>query len=265
MRLGADPEVFLMRKTAFLSSIGRVGGTKEKPLQIPGLATGYTVQEDNVTVEFGIPPCDTRDKFSAAIARVQKVGLEFIQSKNEPLLKFSKLSCTIMPKKEMGHPNAFIFGCEPDYNAWTGEVNGKPDPDHKYKRSCGGHIHVETALNPMEVVKAMDVTIGLYSLFVDLNGGARRTQYGKAGACRPKPYGVEYRVPSNFWIFSPERTGMIWDRTARALALIEQGVDFSYLGDSIQHAINNDDKPTAQRILNSFNLGTTSSTLWMEE
>jgi hypothetical protein len=128
MRLGADPEVFLMRKNAYLSSIGRVGGTKEKPLQIPGLPEGYTVQEDNVTVEFGIPPCATSERFQKAIALVQQEGLKYIQIKNEHLpLKFSKLSCTIMPKKEMDHPNAFIFGCEPDSNAWTGEVNGKPD------------------------------------------------------------------------------------------------------------------------------------------
>jgi len=28
----------------------------------------------------------------------------------------------------------------------------------------------------------------------------RRKNYGRAGEYRPKPYGLEYRVPSNFWL-----------------------------------------------------------------
>ncbi len=33
----------------------------------------------------------------------------------------------------------------------------------------------------------------------------RRGMYGKAGAFRPKPYGVEYRTLSNAWLSNDER------------------------------------------------------------
>ena len=51
---GCDPEFFLKDKTGkFISAIGLVGGSKEEPKAI---GNGCFVQEDNVAVEFNIPP-----------------------------------------------------------------------------------------------------------------------------------------------------------------------------------------------------------------
>jgi len=64
MRLGADPEVFLQDKNnKFLSVIGKIGAGKFDPLQIEDMPKGFTLQEDNVALEFGIPPAATADEF----------------------------------------------------------------------------------------------------------------------------------------------------------------------------------------------------------
>ena len=69
LAVGADPELFLRRKDGTpQSSEGLVGGSKDEPLAIPGLADGFAVQEDNVTVEFNIPPAQTSTEFSNSIA-----------------------------------------------------------------------------------------------------------------------------------------------------------------------------------------------------
>lgn len=252
MRLGADPEVFISRPTSLLASCGKIGGTKTSPLQLPNMPIGFTIQEDNVAVEFGIPPASNEIDFIYSILSVQKFGLQYIREKTvNQRLKFSRLSCTIFPEKELKHPGALVFGCEPDFNAWTGQQNPFITSD-PLLRSAGGHIHVETTLDKAKVIKAMDITIGLASLFLDNNGTQRRALYGKAGAMRPKPYGVEYRVPSNFWIFSDNLISSMWRRTQHALNLIEDGVSFSFLGKKVQDAINFNDLNAAEQLLNKF-------------
>jgi hypothetical protein len=202
MRLGADPEVFIAYGKSVVSAIGRVGGTKLEPLQIKGLPAGYTVQQDNVALEFGIPPCKTKEEFVKAIKIIREHGLSMVKpldSDPKSPLKFGNMSCVVFPPKELQHPLSHIFGCEPDFNAWTNKENLPPIVPKPGMRSAGGHIHVETTLPKLEVVKALDVTIGLASIFLD-KGKDRRKFYGKPGAHRPKPYGVEYSRIFTFYL-----------------------------------------------------------------
>lgn len=253
MRLGADPEVFINKPTGLLAACGKIGGTKTSPLQLPNMPVGFTIQEDNVAVEFGIPPAKTEPEFITSILDVQKVGLQYIREKAvNKRLNFSKLSCTVFPEKQLKHPGALVFGCEPDFNAWTGQQNPYIIISDPLLRSAGGHIHVETTLDKAKVIKAMDITVGLASLFLDAKGTQRRALYGKAGAMRPKPYGVEYRVPSNFWIFSENLISSMWFRTKHALNLVEDGVSFSFLGKKVQDAINFNDLKAAETLLSKF-------------
>ena len=107
---------------------------------------------------------------------------------------------------ELEHPNAQTFGCDPDFNAWTGRKNPRPKATDKNLRSCGGHVHIGYLegkykdLAPRSIIKACDLYMGIPAVFMD-NGTLRKQLYGKAGAYRQKGYGVEYRSLSNFWIF----------------------------------------------------------------
>lgn len=61
----------------------------------------------------------------------------------------------------------------------------------------------------------MDWYVGLGSLMFDTDKVRRRT-YGGPSAYRNKPYGYEYRTPSNAWIMSEERQRWAFRMTQRA-------------------------------------------------
>lgn len=253
MRLGADPEVFTIdSKTGkFLSIIGKIGANKHNPLQIAHMPQGFTLQEDNVALEFGIPPATNAKEFSDHIEKVLQEGLSIL-----PGRMFSTLSCVVFPKDQMNDPEAHVFGCEPDYNAWTEEVNKKPVPPHPFMRSAGGHVHIETTKNPFSVARACDLFLGVPSILMD-TGDERRKLYGGAGACRVKPYGVEYRTLSNFWIFKPELREWVWRQSERALDMVgdkKAPILYKDVMENITSCINNGDKKLAENLVNQFQL-----------
>lgn len=259
MRLGADPEVFLFDplKASLIASCGIIGADKWNPLQIDELPPGFTIQEDNVTMEFGIPPAASADEFFQHINTVMEESLRYVYTG----LQFSKLSCAIFPKEQMQHPMAFVFGCEPDYCAWTEKENPKPKPEHEFMRTCGGHVHIETNDDWLYTIKKADLYMSVPLSLMDNSPEAmkRRSMYGRAGACRKKPYGCEYRTPSNWWTAPGEskevrelRCKWVWRQMQRALASnieIDAG-----LGESIQKAINESDAGLAQALVNHYEL-----------
>lgn len=245
MRLGSDPEVFLQDNTGNpVSVIGYINADKWDPMQIPDMPVGYTLQEDNVALEYGIPPAASADEFVHHIQSVMTKSLDYL-----PELSFSKLSCIVFPEEQMKHPGAHVFGCEPDFNAWTKEMNPKPQPPHPLMRSAGGHVHVETQVDPIQAVRAMDLFLSVPAVLMD-NGEERKQLYGKAGAHRPKSYGVEYRSLSNFWVFDEKLIRWVWRNTERAL----QAGDVSHEMKRILEAVNNNNKKVAQELINDYNL-----------
>lgn len=256
LRLGSDPEVFLIdNKGKLISSIGLIGAGKWDPFQIPDMPKGFTLQEDNVSLEYGIPPASSGEELHQHISSVMEKSLEYVKG-----LKFSNLSCAVFPADQMLDPAAHVFGCEPDFNAWGEEgvdeygnpknVNPGIQVPHEFMRSAGGHIHVETKLDPVAVVRALDLFLGVPSVLMD-HGEDRRKLYGKAGAHRIKPYGVEYRTLSNFWIFEKRLCEWVFRNTKEALAHTEWVSEF---GEQIQQAINNNDKAMAQQLCEALSL-----------
>ena len=84
-------------------------------------------------------------------------------------------------------------------------------------------------------------------------GHLRKQLYGKAGAFRPKPYGVEYRVLSNFWIFDKEKTNTVWNLTERAVEHVysKKKID-NELGQAIVNCINLGDTRVASIIQSNW-------------
>lgn len=257
MRLGADPEVFLLDKNGkHISMAGLIGADKWNPLQMFDMPEGFTIQEDNVAMEFGIPPASTADEYVKHIRDVMKASLRYVATG----LTFSKLSCTIFEKDQMENPLVDVFGCEPDWDAWTGKENKKPAPPHKWMRSAGGHIHVETDQEPFEVVKKADLYLSIPLVLMDNSPEAaqRRSMYGRAGACRKKPYGVEYRTPSNWWTGPGEseeeqekRVRWVWRNMERALG---SNLKMDELEEVITRCINENDAGLAQALVNHYEL-----------
>jgi len=202
LTIGADPEFFLKNEQGLVyPACGLIGGTKEDPLPVP-----YgTLQEDNVTMEIGIDPATSVEEWVHNLNTVTEEGA--IRAAEHGLYIANRASAEFPMFLLLQHEAAMVFGCEPDYNAYTGRENPNPSVDSTL-RTCAGHIHLgydndRTMRQAMEVVQYLDWVVGLWTVLHDPDT-ARRERYGKAGAFRPKPYGLEYRVPSNFWLQSDE-------------------------------------------------------------
>ncbi len=225
--LASDPELFVKSNDGILSSVaGALGCSKVDKLDLGGIR----IQEDNVLVEFDIDPYDNFSEFDTAIMR----GINECQNLISPLgLQIApKVSSHIYSDRELKsfHASAFVFGCTPDYNALTGLKNTMPEGVDPGLRSAGGHIHFgwDQVTGSMEsdhqkIVAVMcDYFLGMTSLMLD-NDSRRRELYGKAGATRFKPYGIEYRTLSNFWIFEKNTRKWAWDQSQKAFNFFQSG------------------------------------------
>lgn len=239
-KIGADPEFFLKNKYgSYKSAVGLIGGSKECPKPIDN--EGSAILEDNVAVEFNIKPAESYEQFRSHIYKV----LDHLRS-ILPGYEFSKESAVSFPKEELNTPEAQMFGCEPDYDAWRMCENMKPHAEDQNLRSAGGHIHIGSDIakdNPIDTIRAMDLHAGVNSILLDVNGKPRRSLYGSAGAFRFKPYGVEYRTLSNFWIFSDETIQWAFEQTQKALEFVKAG-----------NKIQDDHAFLVQRCINTSNL-----------
>ena len=254
--IGADPEFFIKDKNEKLKSIIGLlhGGSKHNPVSIDDHGD-FKMLEDNVAAEYNIPPTSDKETFIQNILYPQEAITAMLHTKN---FTISSKASASFPDTELKHENAWIFGCEPDYNAWTEEANEKPECPDKNFRSCGGHIHVgydwkENIEDIFRKVKNMDVWLGLWSVIKDPDT-ERKKLYGKAGAFRPKDYGFEYRVLSNFWIFDPQIISEIFDRTQKAL---EENRDFiNTEKETIIKIINEGNQEHARKFIQYYGLHT---------
>jgi hypothetical protein len=258
IKLGCDPEVFVKKNGVFHSAYGMCSGTKAHPLPCPDGG----LQVDGMALEFNVTPCDTGDEF---VSRIKSV-LGSLQD----IVPGYELSITPVAMFDQSHfdsqpEQARELGCDPDWNAWTGAENPRPD-NTTTMRTAGGHIHVGWC-DPTQpqayghqdmaqaLIKQLDFYLGLPSLVFDTDT-KRRAMYGKAGAYRVKPYGVEYRTLSNQWIATE---GLIrWaDRaTRKAVADLESGVFLPDTYGDIQEIINTSNLKEAQKIIRKANLDT---------
>ena len=219
--IGSDPEVFLRDKRSIVNAGGRfiTRGTKEHPEK-----TAYgAIQIDGIAVELNTNPTDDPKEFASLI----KQGMDdvLIRAGNGILLSERsavRLSQTFM--KTWGGRACMQMGCDPDFNAWKDADQNMKPPASIPVRAAGGHIHIgwlkdsydgEHMPDAMGVVKQMDYVLGLWSLREDAKGANRRKLYGMPGAFRLKPYGVEYRVLSNFWMFKEELATEVHTRALR--------------------------------------------------
>lgn len=254
--IGCDPEVFVKRNGLFRSAFGLINGDKKNPQKIPNGA----VQVDGMALEFNIDPAHNEDEFALNVQSVfsqlkaMVPGYEVVAT---PVAHFTAEHMKEQPAA------ALELGCDPDFNAWSGGVNDKPNADRPM-RTASGHVHIGWGSNfdvssPQHISmsnamgKQMDFFLGLPSLMYD-EDTERRSMYGKAGCLRYKPYGMEYRTLSNAWLNSEKLMRWVC-RAAQAGAsqLAEGNALFNTYGD-VQDIINTSDKKEAMKIIKKANL-----------
>ena len=261
--VGADPEFFLLKPDGNpIPSCGLIGGTKDKPIPLPKSKFGVSYQEDNVTVEYGFNPITSNENVIHGMHLYDQVQRAFNEISNfvgakgyvvsqNPELEFSK--------EQLASAQAQTFGCDPDLLAYEGGARRLPiDPKVVGNwRFAGGHIHIGydragTEIPSFAMIQLIEYFAYLRYLSYD-GQRERRKYYGLAGLYREKDYGVEYRTPSNFWIFGGNRGTFITQvanvahqvtRTPKRAQEIYFQVDWP----EVQKAINNSDNYLAQEM-----------------
>lgn len=219
--VGCDPEIFLSDSSGnVVSAHNLIPGTKARPYP-----TKYgAVQVDGVAAEINTTPTERWDVFQMYVRETMKELQAMV-----PKHKFEIKPCNIFNKEYFDTlpEETKLLGCDPDYNAWTGQVNPAPSAENKFLRTAAGHIHVgwTNVDNPMDethfedcriVAKQLDYCLGVYTLLWD-NDSRRRELYGRAGAFRPKKYGIEYRTPSNMWLRHDGLAGQVFNMAYTAV------------------------------------------------
>jgi hypothetical protein len=267
LKVGADVEEFLKNKQGKpVPVIGLIGGSKERPM--PVLRDGFALQEDNVALEYNIPPASDPYEFVHSLLTIQEeIGRRLEKMNMVPAIQASMR----FEEQQLEHPQAKALGCEPDYCVWTQSVNEKPDisSQNATLRTAGGHIHVsfevdgkilqipEHIADAEAVIMALDVFLGVPFSIMDPDK-ERMKLYGKAGAFRPKPYGIEYRTLSNFWTRSPQLMGYTFNQVKHAFDVINKKKDprkfFMEFRDMVNLAINQGHSETAKGIMQYFSM-----------
>jgi len=256
--VGTDPEMFLQNTQGkIVPSIPFIKGTKYEPLP---MKTGGGLSRDNVAVEFSTPPVKEHDEFINIVRDSLLEVCNSIPRGYDIVIKASH----IFNKRQLSHPEARRFGCDPDFDAWRLTQNNPASPD-VLLRSCGGHVHVgrtkpkgfaflDDTMNKIEMVRLLDATLGITSCLLDTSpeANSRRQLYGKAGCHRPTFYGLEYRVLSNFWISSPQLVSIVYRIVDTSLRLKEENLDkdiINCIGESlVQTTINSGNIEVAKAV-----------------
>lgn len=233
--IGSDPEVFVSKGKKIVPGCGKIGGTKREPFF---LEEGYYCQEDNVLAEFNIPPASSLEEWVNNIDHGKALLQQRLSKAN---LSFTVKASHIFKAVDIEpYPKAFEFGCDPDINAWTMGDNVFESHD-TLLRTAGGHIHIggDEIDDPWQLIRAMDLFLGVPSIILDKDS-RRKKLYGKAGAFRFQPWGVEYRVLSNFWLNDPVLVKWAYNATRKAIEFHKSNKleTQSYDGKVIQTGIN---------------------------
>lgn len=239
--IGADPEFFLIDKITKknVSAHGLVPGTKKKPHKLECGA----VQLDGTAVEFNIDPAATAFEFEYNITHVVKQIRDMIPDTYDfsftPSVVYDKGYFDTIPDvhKELG--------CDPDYDATRLDptIPNVPPDNKTTMRTGAGHIHVgfvdkKDPLDPVhfwdcaELARSLNKVLYPASKLWD-GDTSRNKLYGKGAAFRPKPYGMEYRSPSNAWLNYPKLWSWLFETTKeilhRTIENDQRMAEFTYL------------------------------------
>jgi len=246
--IGCDPEVLFTRVgDGMYSSVeGKIPGSKTEPFRTSPITH---ILVDNVAGEFNVAPATNAKEFSN---NVYQSYLDLVEYAYGAGLVPSLSSVGVYSTDDLKTDLAMMAGCDADWCVYNDRLNPIPPYDKTRVRCAGGHIHLGLDLVGIDMqllVQALDLFVSIPMLKYD--NPLRRKLYGKAGSIRIKDYGIEYRTPSNLWIF--EEAARLWVVEAVRMALdVYLRVNFDEF--NLQHIIDHHDLKQAEQICSHFNL-----------
>lgn len=273
--LGTDPEFFIADKKGTILAADKFLPDKHSPRQVDG-SLKNVLFFDGIQAEINVAHSQCRESIGRFLQLSLREAVEAIGSDNQIVIKPS----TRVTKKVIAEakPEARIFGCEPDFNAYTCGVNTSEidATTHPY-RYAGGHIHIgisspyitekhpefqiaKTEDGHLKAIKFFDYMSGPILMLMDKSPEAkrRRSLYGAAGCFRPTPYGIEYRTPSCWWLKSPASMSLAFGMVKLAYNLLVAGLSeefkqaVGYTEEEVRAIINESDIVGAKRFWKSL-------------
>lgn len=273
-KFGLDPEFIISQDNELKSAIS-ILPSKENPIK----KKEHKFYYDNVLAEIAVKPGNDKDEVINNIQEALKLFAEIISP-----AKFEIKAATEYPEEELRCDQAKIAGCNPEWSVYNLQVIEPPKKLIGFKngyyyfkipfRTAGGHIHLqskllEEPLNLFNVIRMMDLFIGIPSIFLDTDSSSasRRKAYGLAGSHRipeDETGRLEYRPLSNFWLSSPDYVKLIYDLCEFVLYFVsskecnklwasdeidELGICIGYDLSALQKSINNCDKNQAEKFM----------------
>jgi len=261
---GHDVELCLLDKKAqkIVSAIPVLGRDKDDKID---LGDEYMYYHDNTLLEENSPVAQTKEEAKDIVKTLFKKIRKHL-GKNYDIACVPSYNFT---KEECSHEKAMIVGCNAEFCAVNIEQVNPADLSETLLRTAGGHIAVgrvgwekcrsgDFLLNPMtkiNCVRAMDIFVGIPSIVLDNTEASkeRKKLYGKCGRHRPKDWGFEYRVLSNFWVKTPKMVDLIYDLTMYSIERAENE-DFQVVDiNEVVHIIDDNDvdlaKSTIEKVM----------------
>lgn len=272
--MGGDPEFFIADKDGKILSADNFLPGKEEPILISSRNDDYPSKLffDGIQAEMAIAHNRCREYLADNAVHCWRKLFKALPVDHKVILRPS-----VEVQKEVidnAHPEARVFGCMPDFNAYTCTTNtAEMDASNHPYRYAGGHMHFGTSspyLNQeheefkiaktedghLRAVKFLDLFVTLPTLLLDNEPGAarRKEKYGKAGCFRPTPYGIEYRTPSCWWLRSPMTVSLVFGLGRLAWTLMTMKMDtairkaLGFPEEDIRGAIDETDIKTIKKI-----------------
>ena len=238
LSIGADPEIFMTNEQGLVRSAhGVIPGTKEKPHEVPFGA----IQVDGLALEFNIEPAENAFDFTRNVNTVMREMKKRLPEGYSYAIKGHHYFPSEYMEKQPDE--SLELGCDPDFNAYERAPNPAPD-GYTTLRTAAGHLHFGWTENETlddwffnlccDFVQHLDLSIGIYCYLLDKDT-ERKKLYGKAGAFRPKPYGLEYRTPNNAWLRNIREMKTIFELCRLSFVSFKDGVDHrKYAPDTLQ-------------------------------
>lgn len=231
---GADPELFLRKRNGEI-----VIAQKYFPNKRTARENGEDLYWDGLLLELNPEPDTCREGFLCNIQECLTDAYDRMP-KSVRLLSIPGQHVALKVIKS-AHPRARIFGCDPDYEVYSGDIHHiDVDAENHPHRYGGGHIHLgvyDGKLNPYlrgdieDTVKILDIILGVPLVLLERFNYAklRRRYYGIAGSFRRPRHGLEYRVPSNVWMTHPAIFSLVMELARFAPNIVNSGMAKDFL------------------------------------
>ena len=246
-RIGGDPEFFIGDEKGRVRSADDFFPSKNDPIRVIARDDKFSrLFFDGIQAEMAVAYQSCREYFAGNIEKVWREVYNRIPKNHQIILSpAEKIRESVINKAD---PEARVFGCEPDFNAYTRTINTpEMDASEHPHRYAGGHIHLglsspylskdqpeyklaKTEDGHIRLIRFLDLLLTIPTMRLDNDNGSklRRSKYGKAGCFRPTPYGIEYRTPSCWWLKSPMFVSLVYGLARMAWSMVTINMDETY-------------------------------------